>query len=97
MALKPPKYVRTVRELIYGLYAEGFRGNYDFVVSRFKKLKSGEISRDWQKELEKGKICAYCGTDKNLTLDHIIPISRAIGVMDIYDPGVVITYKKGKK
>lgn len=49
MALKPPKYVKTVRDLIFWLYAEliaraaGFEGNYGFVVSRYKKLKSGEM------------------------------------------------------
>lgn len=88
MALKPPKYVKTVRDLIFWLYAEliaraaGFDGNYGFVVSRYKKLKSGEMKwsssiRDHQKEWEKGKVCVYCGATKNLTIDHIIPASRA--------------------
>jgi len=88
MSLKPPKYVRTVRDLIYWLYAEliaraaGFKDNYGFVVSRYKKLKSGEIKwsssiRDHMKEWEKGKVCVYCGATENLTVDHIIPISRA--------------------
>jgi len=89
LSLKPPKYIKTVRELIYWLYAEliaraaGFEGNYGFVVSRFKKLKSGEMSwsssiRDWQKELEKGRVCTYCGSRESLSVDHMIPISRAI-------------------
>jgi hypothetical protein len=50
MALKPPKkFVCTVRDLIYWLYAQliansaGFGENYAFVMSRFKKLKSGEM------------------------------------------------------
>jgi hypothetical protein len=88
MALKPPKYVKTVRDLIFWLYAEliaraaGFEGNYGFVVSRYKKLKSGEMQwsssiRDYQKSLEKGNICVYCGTTENITMDHIIPASRA--------------------
>jgi hypothetical protein len=88
MALKPPKYVKTVRDLIFWLYAEliaraaGFEGNYGFVVSRYKKLKSGEMQwsssmRDYQKSLEKGGVCIYCGVTENLTMDHIIPASRA--------------------
>ena len=89
MPLRPPKYVKTVKDLIYWLYAEliakaaGFKNNYGFVVSRFKKLKSGEMEwsstiRDHQKEWEKGKICAYCSSTIGLTIDHIIPQSRGI-------------------
>jgi len=88
MTLKPPKYVKTVRDLIFWLYAEliaraaGFKGNYGFVVSRYKQLKSGEMQwsssmRDYQKSLEKGNVCIYCGATENLTMDHIIPASRA--------------------
>jgi hypothetical protein len=45
MALKPPKYVKAVRDLIFWLYAEliakasGFGGNYGFAVSRYRKPK----------------------------------------------------------
>lgn len=89
MALKPPKkFVCTVRDLIYWLYAQliansaGFGENYAFVMSRFKKLKSGEMKwsssmRDHMKEWDRGKVCVYCGSDKCLTLDHIVPVSRA--------------------
>lgn len=89
MALKPPKrIVSTVKDLIYWLYAEliansaGFGDNYGFVISRFKKLKSGEMiwsssMHDHMKEWDQGKICVYCGNDKNLSLDHIIPSCRA--------------------
>jgi hypothetical protein len=89
MALKPPnKYVNTVQDLIYWLYAEliaraaHFEDNYGFVISRYKKLKSGEMQwsssiHDRQKEWEAGKTCAYCGGTAGLTLDHIIPSSRA--------------------
>lgn len=77
-----------MRDLIYWLYAEliaraaGFEGNYGFVISRYKKLKSGEMKwsstvRDWQKELEKGRACVYCGATKGLSADHIVPQSRA--------------------
>ncbi|MFX0181449.1 MAG: HNH endonuclease [Candidatus Hodarchaeota archaeon] len=89
MALKPPsRHVKTVRELIYWLYADliaraaGFEGQYGFVMSRYKKLKSGEMKwsssiRDKQKEWEKGKMCVYCEATKGVTHDHIIPASRA--------------------
>jgi len=95
MSLKPPKYVNTVRHLIYWQYAQliaraaGFENNYGFVVSRYKKLVSGEMKwsssvRDYEKALDKGRVCVYCGATANLSTDHIIPISRA-GV----DPRVV--------
>jgi hypothetical protein len=95
VTLKPPKYVQTVRQLIYWQYAQliakaaGFEGNWGFVVSRYKNLLSGEMKwsstvRDRQKEWDKGRICIYCGTTENVCTDHIIPRSRA-GV----DPRVV--------
>jgi hypothetical protein len=88
MSLKPPKYVDTVRRLIYWQYAQliakaaGFETNYGFVVSRYKKLESGEMVwsssvRDYEKELDKGRICIYCGSTEALSTDHIVPISRA--------------------
>jgi hypothetical protein len=95
MPLKAPKYVDTVRRFIYWQYAQliakaaGYEGNYGFVISRYKKLDSGEMSwsssvRDHEKELEKGMVCVYCGATHSLSTDHIIPISRA-GV----DPRIV--------
>jgi hypothetical protein len=95
MALNPPKYVETVRQLIYWQYAQliaraaGFKDNWGFVVSRYKKLVSGEMKwsstmRDHQKELDKGAVCVYCGAADHITTDHIIPQSRA-GV----DPRIV--------
>jgi len=91
----PPKYVTTVRELIYWEYARliaraaGLGENYGFIVSRYKKLVSGEMkwantARDFAKQYEKGDICVYCGATTSLSTDHIIPISRA-GV----DPRIV--------
>jgi hypothetical protein len=84
----PPKYVTTVRQLIYWEYAKliaraaSFEGNYGFIVSRYKKLASGEMTwsssvRDHEKELGKGKVCIYCGATAGLSTDHIIPVSRA--------------------
>jgi hypothetical protein len=82
----PPQYVTTVRQLIYWHYAQliakaaGFEGNFGFIVSRYKKLESGEMSwsskHDWEKEMEKGRVCVYCGAADSLSTDHIIPISR---------------------
>lgn len=89
MSLKAPrKMVKTVKDLIFWEYAcliadsAGFKDNYGFVISRFKKLCSGEMSwsgtiRDFQRQLESSKTCTYCGKRGKLTLDHIIPISRA--------------------
>lgn len=84
----PPKYVQTVRQLIYWQYAHliaksaGFEANYGFIVSRYKKLASGEMTwsssvRDYLKELDQGRVCVYCGETSGLTTDHIIPVSRA--------------------
>lgn len=84
----PPKYVTTVRQLIYWEYANliakaaGFEGNYGFIVSRYKKLVSGEMTwsssvRDYEKELDKGRVCVYCDAITGLSTDHIVPVSRA--------------------
>jgi hypothetical protein len=86
--MRPPKYVDTVRRFIHWQYAAliaraaGFDGNYGFVVSRYKKLESGEMNwsssvRDYEKELDRGRICVYCGAATGLSTDHIVPISRA--------------------
>lgn len=86
--MKPPKFVDTVRRFIHWHYAvliarsAGFEGNYGFAVSRYKKLESGEMTwsssiRDYEKELDRGKICVYCGSSTGLSTDHIVPISRA--------------------
>jgi hypothetical protein len=88
MSLKPPKYVDTVRALIHWEYAQliaraaGFGTNYGFVVSRYKKLSSGDMAwsssvRDYEKEHDKGNVCVYCGAIENLSTDHIVPTSRA--------------------
>jgi hypothetical protein len=85
MALKPPKYVKTVRQLIFWHYAQliaraaGFEDNYGFVISRYQKLVSGEMTwsstdRDWAKE--RHDVCIYCGAAEGLSTDHIIPVSR---------------------
>jgi hypothetical protein len=60
------------------------------VISRYRKLDTGEMSwsssiRDYEKELEKERVCIYCGDETALSTDHIVPISRA-GV----DPRIVV-------
>lgn len=92
----PPKYVSSVRQLIFWEYARlmaraaGFQNNYGFIVSSYKKLDSGEMNwsstiRDREKELDKGKVCVYCGATTALSTDHLFPVSRA-GT----DPRIVI-------
>ncbi len=76
-----------MEELVYWEYAKliaraaGFDKNYGFIVSRWKKLKSGEMEwsssiRDREKEWEHGQACVYCGATGKLTVDHIIPACR---------------------
>ncbi|MDH4209102.1 MAG: HNH endonuclease [Anaerolineae bacterium] len=85
--MKPPKSVDTVRRFIHWQYAvliarsAGFEGNYGFVVSRYKKLESGEMTwsssvRDYERDMDKGQICVYCGSTTGLSTDHIVPTSR---------------------
>lgn len=44
---------------------------------RYRHL-SGDLTYDeWQWILSKhGQKCSYCGTDKNLTMDHVFPLSK---------------------
>ena len=84
----PPPAVKTIRDLIYWQYAKVIsesagagKTRYGFVMDRFKKLTSGEISwstsiREYMREREKAEECIYCGSKKDLTLDHILPRSR---------------------
>jgi 5-methylcytosine-specific restriction endonuclease McrA len=39
---------------------------------------SGEAKRMWRKSIKEkwGDKCAYCGSEENLTLDHIVPQSK---------------------
>lgn len=84
---EPPHAVKTVRELIYWEYAlliakaAGFEKNYRFIMNRYQKLKNGEMKmsglvRDDRKMLTCERCCIYCGSEDNLSLDHIIPLSK---------------------
>jgi len=80
--------VKTVHDLIHWQYAKiisdsagAGKRQYGFVMDRFKKLVSGEISwstsiREYVKERERPEECIYCGGKNDLTLDHILPRSR---------------------
>jgi hypothetical protein len=39
---------------------------------------SGEAKRMWRKNIKEewGHKCAYCGSEENLTIDHIVPQSK---------------------
>ena len=94
----PPSAVKTIRDLIYWQYAKiisesagAGKRQYGFVMDRFKKLASEEISwstsiREYVKEREKAGECIYCGGRKDLTLDHILPRFR--GGPDLPDNAV---------
>jgi hypothetical protein len=91
----PPKAVKSVKDIIYYQYAKIISGsagfgktNYGFIMSTWKKLKSGDMQwsttvREWLREHENQNICIYCGSEKELTTEHILPRSR--GGEDIPD------------
>jgi hypothetical protein len=83
----PPPYVKTVREEIFYEYAKLIsRSAYKslqrgFITDRFKKLRDGKISisdtiREWEREQELPKECVFCGSQEDLTTDHLIPRNR---------------------
>jgi hypothetical protein len=83
----PPSAVKTIRDVIYWQYAKliaksaGQDKKYGFIMDRFKKLQSGEISwsgsiREYIKEQEVSGQCIYCGSKKDLSVDHLIPRAR---------------------
>jgi len=86
-SFEPPYAVKTVRELIFWEYAHiiakaaGFEKNYGFIMSRYQKLKKGEMEmsglvRDERKMYVCEHCCIYCGSTDHLSLDHIIPVSK---------------------
>jgi hypothetical protein len=94
----PPPVVRTIEDEIFYQYAKiisesaGFgKGNYGFIISRFKDLKSGKMEwstsiREWIRENERPDRCVYCGSKGNLTVEHILPLS--CGGPDIPDNAI---------
>jgi len=107
----PPPSIKTPREIIYYQYAKiisessGFgKTNYGMIMTKWKKLVSGEIHwsssvREWLKEKENPKQCIYCGEEKELTVEHILP--KHCGGEDIPDNVVMVckscNSSKGKK
>lgn len=96
----PPKAVKTVRQLIYYQYAKiisessGFgKKNYGMIMKKWKQLNEGEIHwsgtvREWLRERENSSICIYCGANRELTVEHILP--RICGGEDITDNVVMV-------
>jgi hypothetical protein len=79
-----------VGDFIFYYYAKlviapsaGMPGNYQFVVDRYKRLKSGEIHMsDYERELlrlaSSPDVCAYCGArTKDAVPSEVVP--RALG------------------
>jgi hypothetical protein len=88
----PPRTVKTIRDLILWEYAKlmaeaaGMSTQYGFIMSRFKKLQAGEIQwkdidRDAIQMQKEQRICVYCGSKKDLSTEHIIPVCK--GGLDI--------------
>jgi HNH endonuclease len=81
----PPSAVKTIKEVIYYQYAKiissssGFgKANYGMIMSKWKQLCSGEINwsssvREWLREKDDPTKCIYCGEEKELTVEHILP------------------------
>ncbi|MDR0307394.1 MAG: HNH endonuclease [Chitinispirillales bacterium] len=94
----PPPAIKTIKQIIFYQYAKivssssGFgKKNYAMIMSTYKKLCSGDLTwssarREWQKEFENPTTCIYCGEEKKLTTEHILPIS--CGGEDIADNAV---------
>jgi len=83
----PPAAVKTLRDLVFWQYAKliaksaGQAGKFGFIMDRFKKLQSGDIEwsgsiREYIKEQEVVGRCIYCGSTKDLSVDHLIPRAR---------------------
>ena len=82
--MKTPSGVKTIKDLIYYRYAKlisnsaGFgKESFGFIQTKFKQLKSGEIEwsgaiREFIVQTEKGKVCEYCGSTEDISLDHLI-------------------------
>jgi len=61
-------------------------------MSMFKKLQSGRVKwsssiREYIRDLEREKVCIYCTSSDDLSIDHLIPKSR--GGPDIADNAIL--------
>lgn len=79
------QYAKIVakRALAEGSAAEAKRSHYGFVKHTFRQLRDGTktwsaITReDWQL-VESDRLCAYCGSERQLQREHIVPRSVRI-------------------
>jgi len=84
----PPAAIKTIRDLIYYQYAKiiaqsaGLAHNFRFIMGRVTALKKGEIQmsdalREIKRQLkDEPRTCEFCGSDKGLSFDHIVPHSK---------------------
>jgi 5-methylcytosine-specific restriction endonuclease McrA len=85
----PAPNIKTIRDLIFYQYAKiiaessGFsKKNFQFIMNRVNKLRSGEINmstitRELKMQISSTeRKCEYCGNPENLSWDHIIPQSK---------------------
>lgn len=99
----PPKYVKTIQHQIFYQYAKiiaraAIKGSDEsfyrkMVTSKWKQLCSGEINwststREWLREKDEPNKCIYCGQEKELTVEHILP--RSCGGEDTPDNVVMV-------
>lgn len=99
----PPKYVKTIQHQIFYQYAKiiaraATKGSDEsfyrkMVTSKWKQLCSGEINwststREWLRERDEPNKCIYCGQEKELTVEHILP--RSCGGEDTPDNVVMV-------
>lgn len=81
----PPTAIKKVKEIIYYQYAKTIsassglgKANYGMIMGKWKQLCSGEINwsssvREWLKEKEYSNRCIYCGEEKDLPIEYILP------------------------
>ncbi len=104
--------MKSIRDLIFWQYAKIIaqsagmgKSNYGFIMSRFKKLQTGELQwstsiREWVKEHDKPNTCIYCEKmTSELTTEHLLP--RHCNGPDIPDNAIRVckscNSKKGDK
>ncbi len=87
----PPAFINTVRQEIFYEYAKSRSHSilageidHDFVVSMFKALRDGQVTMsrticEWQHQGELPQACAFCSSQSDLQMDHLIPKSRGGG------------------
>jgi len=72
--------------------SSGHEGDYGFIMSQFKKLQTGKIGwsgsiREYLRDIERNRVCIYCGGQEDLSIDHLI--AQNLGGPDIGDNAVL--------